>query len=261
MQDVHIHLEKGPYTKEWLNTFIETALTRNISEIWVLEHTHRFNEFLPIYQEMRELHPLQDQWIQNKQTQPLSNYTQFIKEMRALSFPIKINFGLEVCYFPQHESLIKQLISSFDFDFIVGSIHYIDNKAYDLKGISETVLWDAYETDFIYKRYFELMKQCIQSNLFDGLAHPDTIKMFNRYPSYDLTSTYQEIADCLNQHSMYTENNVGCYYRYHHSDKGLSDLCLSIFKAKKVDIKLATDSHTPDTVGIYLNEIADKTYQ
>lgn len=259
MKDVHMHLERGSYTKEYLNEFVKTALSRNIDEIWVLEHTHRFDEFMPIYQQVCEVNDLQKAWVTKKKTQPLKNFTDFIDAMKQEEFPIKIKFGLEVCYFPQHEKKIKELLDTYPFDFVVGSIHYIDDMAYDLAGISEETLWNRYDADWIYDRYFDLTKQLIKSDLFDGLAHPDTIKMFHIMPSYPMAPKFEEISQLLNEHNMYTENNVGCYYRYGHEDMGLSDEVLEVLKKNHVRLYCATDSHSPDSVGIHLHEVGPKT--
>ena len=255
MIDAHIHLEQGEYTLEWLNEFVKTAIERNIDEIWVLEHTHRFVEFMPIYQQVKEVNDLQKAWIEKKKLHALSEYLDFVAEMKKRDFPVKIKFGLEVCYFPQHEKFIKDLLDQCSLDFVVGSIHFIDNMAYDLKGISEQTLWDVYPIDWIWQRYFELMKQCIQSGLFDGIAHPDTLKMFHRMPSFDLTPYWENLADQLNEARMYTENNVGCHYRYGHEDVGLNPKVFQIFKDKKVKLYYATDSHHPKYVGIHLAEL------
>ncbi|MFR3591475.1 hypothetical protein [Eisenbergiella massiliensis] len=44
MIDAHVHLEKGPYTREWLQEFIFYAQERGIRKIYFLEHTHIFRE-------------------------------------------------------------------------------------------------------------------------------------------------------------------------------------------------------------------------
>ena len=36
MIDAHVHLEKGEYCIEWINEFIQYALTRGIEEIYFL---------------------------------------------------------------------------------------------------------------------------------------------------------------------------------------------------------------------------------
>ena len=38
MTDVHIHIEKGPYTKEWIDQFVQQAVSIGIDEIYPLEH-------------------------------------------------------------------------------------------------------------------------------------------------------------------------------------------------------------------------------
>lgn len=54
MIDAHVHLEKGPYTREWLQEFIIFARERGIREIYFLEHTHIFRECSPLYTEMAQ---------------------------------------------------------------------------------------------------------------------------------------------------------------------------------------------------------------
>ena len=33
MTDVHIHIERGPYTKEWIDQFVEQAVRMGLDEI------------------------------------------------------------------------------------------------------------------------------------------------------------------------------------------------------------------------------------
>ena len=54
----------------------------------------------------------------------------------------------------------------------------------------------------------------MQSSLFTQIGHPDTIKLFDIYPSYDLMPTYTHLAKLAAQKGIQMENNTGCYYRY-----------------------------------------------
>ena len=38
MKDVHIHIERGPYTKEWIDTFVKQAVEMGLDEILSLIH-------------------------------------------------------------------------------------------------------------------------------------------------------------------------------------------------------------------------------
>lgn len=44
MKHLHIHIERGPYTTEWIEKFIEKALSENLEEICLLEHSVRFTD-------------------------------------------------------------------------------------------------------------------------------------------------------------------------------------------------------------------------
>lgn len=49
MIDGHIHIERRPYTIDWINQFVKQAVKMQIDEIRLLEHCYRFEEFVPMY--------------------------------------------------------------------------------------------------------------------------------------------------------------------------------------------------------------------
>ena len=260
MIDGHMHLEYGDLSVEYILEFVNEAVNKGLDEIQILDHTHRFKEFECTYENLKK-YPQQKEWLENKKMKfhsTLEEYQNVINEVRKLDLPIKVKFGLEVCYVPEHEDTLRNILKDTSFDFLVGAIHSIDDILYDMS-FSKELLWDVYDTDHIYKRYYELVFKLIKSNLFTQLAHPDTIKMYNYYPSYDLNDTYIELAQLLNQHHMKAENNTGCYYRYHHSDMGLSDELLNIFKKYHVSMITASDAHKPSDVGTCIADVWDKT--
>jgi len=96
--------------------------------------------------------------------------------------------------------------------------------------------------------------RCVDSGLFDRLAHPDTIKMFDIYPDHDLTDTYMRLCEALRRNDVTAENNTGCHYRYGHKDIGLSDELLRMFRKEGVRIVTASDAHKPADVGSFIKE-------
>lgn len=259
MIDGHIHLENGPLTKEYVLEFVEEAKNKGLSEIQILDHTHRFIEFEPIYKELKE-YEIQKTWLANKKMKfkdHIQDFIDLMKEVQTMDLPVKVYYGLEVCYVPGHEEYIREVLSQYQFDFIVGAIHSIDGILYDM-GFSKELLWNQYDANHIYQRYYELVCQLIESDLFTQLAHPDQIKLFEIYPTYDLKPTYQKIAKLLNEHHMKAENNVGCYYRYKHPDMGLSDDFLDVLKENHVALITTSDAHKPSDVGSYIKEATIK---
>ena len=106
LQDYHVHaLAHGEYqyTYEWLKQFLITARERQIFELGFAEH---------------------DEFVSQIDTSVLKRLQE--------EFPdIKLRLGLEVDYIPGREDYIQQLEQSCDFDYIIGSVHFIDGWGFD----------------------------------------------------------------------------------------------------------------------------------
>ncbi len=181
MIDAHIHIERGPYTKEWIDHFVRQALYMNLDEIWILEHCYRFREFVPMYDGVCNYSRYIDHWFRETAgVLELSDYLRLIDEIRNSNPAMKINFGLEVCYFHQFEEFVYQHTKNLELDFIVGSVHFVDNFAFDHKREH----WNTVDVDTIFRRYFDVSIELAKSGIFDGIAHPDSIKLFGHRPSF-----------------------------------------------------------------------------
>lgn len=251
MKDVHIHIERGPYTKEWIDTFVKQAVEMGLDEIYLLEHSHRFQEFSPMYSGIRKYSEYQNSWYEKRTGLTIRQFTNLIEEMRQCTFPIQIKWGLEICYFPGYESLISDILQSFPFDFATGSIHWVNGFGFDHKA----ALWKGIDIELLYREYYDLMLALINSGLFTGLAHPDSIKCFNFLPAADLTPVYSLLADALNRHHMYAEQSGGIALNYGFPETGMNQCMLSILKEKNVEIQFASDAHRPEDVGKNIYEM------
>lgn len=258
--DGHMHLEYGDLSVEYVMEFVNRAKEVGLDKIQILDHTHRFKEFYHLYDDLREIE-VQRKWLDNPKYKFHNTLDEFIalkNEVQAMDLGIEVAFGLEICYVPGQEEFIKNIVSKYDFDFLVGSIHSIDGRLYDM-GFSKSILWDVIDTDTIYKRYYEIVFDLVKSDLFDQIGHVDTIKMFNYYPSYDLTPTYLEFARLCKEHHVIVENNTGASFRYGHSDIGLNKELLKILRDNGNEMITASDSHRPFEVGTNLDKIFEAT--
>lgn len=245
MTDTHIHLERGEYTLEWLNQFIGAAVDRNIDEICLLEHSHRFIEFERIYNSIAAYSSYQKDWLARHMDSRLKSYQNFILQMRSHTFPVKVRFGLEVCYIEGTEDTVARVRNGFDWDFITGSVHWIDGFGFDHK----PEFWVGKDVDRLYLRYYAIMKNLIRSNLFDTLAHPDSIKCFGHRPTIDLRQDYMEIACLLEKYSMRAEMSAGLHNNYGCGALGMNHEMLTALHNAGVKIVTASDAHRPEDVG------------
>lgn len=256
MIDGHMHLENGPLTVDYVMEFVNAGVKAGMDTIQILDHTHRFIEFAPMYDALKEASNEQKEWFEKKKLEPLSTYHELISQVKAMNLPIEVRFGLEVCYAPKDKALIKEVLSKYPYDFVIGSIHSIDALLYDMNSFSREILWDKYDTNTIYQRYYEIMEDMICSDLFTQIGHPDQLKLFHYEPTYDLIPTYQRLAKLAKEHDVYMENNTGIHYRYGHEDMGTNPIFLDILKSNGVKIMTASDAHKPEDVGKLIKEIS-----
>jgi histidinol-phosphatase (PHP family) len=249
MIDGHVHLENGELSKEYVYKFVESAKEKGITHLQILDHTHRFFEFKDCYQKVCEVSPLQKVWFEKKQKNYIQEYLNLIQELKADNQDIKLTFGLEVCYTPETEYVLKEILSKYDFDFLVGSVHSIDGYLYDMDAFSKELLWNKRSPKEIYEKYFNSLSKLIQSNLFTQVGHPDVIKMYQIDPQYDLRDTYKKLAKLAKNHNILMEDNTGAHYRYHHPDVGLNKDFRNILLENDVKIITASDAHYPEHVG------------
>ena len=84
--------------------------------------------------------------------------------------------------------------------------------------------------------------------MFNGIAHPDSIKLFGHQPSFPLLPYYNELADALAKNNMYAEMNSGCYRRCG-CEIGMDVDMIKAMKEHDVEILTASDAHRPEDVG------------
>ena len=257
MRDVHVHFlhgNKKGYTLDYLLGFVETALRMGIKEIYLLEHTHQFLEFERVYEPIRNYNDYQNNWIRDRMNTSIESYLRFIETAKKRTYPVTIKYGLEVCYIPDTADILATILDDYSFDFLTGAVHWIDSWGFDHRDQKE--LWHSMNVHEVYLRYYEISCELCESNLFTGLAHPDSIKCFGYIPSCDMSETYSNLTALLNEHEMYAENSGGLHLNYSKEiELGLNKELLNVFKQHHVRIYTASDAHKQSDVGANIKEL------
>lgn len=254
MTDAHVHLERGPYTAEWAEEFVTAAKNAGITELCLLDHSYLFREFVPLYDGLRRSSDFIDRWLTRRAgVHTLDEYFRLIERMRSRDYGITLRFGLEICFLPEQTDAIGQLIHHTPLDFTVGSVHFIDDFAFDHK----PELWQGIDVDHAYRRFFEHSAALAESGLFDGIAHPDSVKLFGHTPSFPLDETYDALAAALAKSGMYAEQNSGISRRTS-AEPGMAPALYRAMKRHNVPIRTASDAHTPADTGAGIRYFYDK---
>jgi histidinol-phosphatase (PHP family) len=169
----------------------------------------------------------------------LEPYIDAIVQARERGLPVKL--GLEVDYVPGRENETRELLAPYPWDYLLGSVHYIDGLGVD----GEPRLLDAVGVEEAWMRYFDTLAAAASSGLFDSLSHPDLVKIFGeRAASFD----YAPVADAIAAGGVAVEVSTAGLRKpvgelYPHPE------FLAACRGRGVPVTLGSDAHSPDVVG------------
>ena len=250
-QDMHTHLERAEYTTEWVDRFVAQAVATGVKRLCLVEHTHQFDDFDEMYEEARAYSPFQQNWFAIKRKRKLQEFADFAQEMRQRSYPVELLFGMEVCYMPGYEALVRKTLEGKGFQHIIGSVHFVDGFGFDLSKDQ----WQGIDVNRFYRRYFENARLLLQSGLFDVMGHPDSMKLFGILPDYPLDEEYESLAALAEQYQVAMEQNGGIHMKHPEIELGMAKGLLEACKRHHVKLITASDAHRPEDVGRNISEL------
>lgn len=254
-------LEEGEYSKWWLDYYLQEAINKGINEVGIVDHLYRFKETKAYFTKYidvtsSEMGKKQARWLDQVMVRSLSDFVEFIQSQKELwaSKGVQLKLGLEADYFVGGEAELQSLLAGFDFDYIIGSVHFHNGWGFDNPDLQQKFL--EYDLLELYKNHFEVVKKAAESKMFNFIAHLDNMKVFNYRPDEaSLMAMYKEVAGVLVTNDVATEINPGLYYRYPVKEMCPSSHFLDILIAEGVKFTMSSDSHFPNDIGIYSNEI------
>jgi histidinol-phosphatase (PHP family) len=180
LTDYHLHLRTDDpdasaaeyFSAANVERYREAASERGIAELGVSEHVYRFRQALEVWQ-----HPFWQQYAKDD----LDEYCAFVRKETDL------RLGIEADFVPGGEDRMANLLEARDFDYVVGSVHFLREGAVDMDDYS---VWNSGRSpEEVWRRYFQTIGESARSGLFDVVAHPDLVKYWgdgSRRPDGDL---------------------------------------------------------------------------
>lgn len=233
--DYHMHLENGPKELSYVEKFLKTAEERGISEIGFSEHCYRFHE---------AKHLLDNEWTAKRNVDSLKEYLDLLNEAKRRGWPIKI--GIEIDYIPENEELIRDFVAKYEWDYVLGSVHWLGTFGFDLK--ENISIWEKSNIEELWKQYFNTLLQAARSGIFDSLPHPDLIKIYGFYPQNDLSDFLNQIFTEIAKTGVALEASTAGW-RKHIGEMYPSEFILGLIKKHNIPLTLASDAHFAEDVG------------
>jgi histidinol-phosphatase (PHP family) len=189
LTDLHVHLRRDDldavaadyFTRANAERYREVASERGIDVLGVSEHVYRFTQSLEIWD-----HPF---WRENA-VDDIDAYCEFVRSETDLAL------GIEADFVAGREDRTANLLEARDWDYVLGSVHFIRGGAVDMEGDFD--VWRSADADQVWRRYFEHLGEAARTGLFDVLAHPDLVKVWGAgrpSPGGDLRRFYDLAMD------------------------------------------------------------------
>jgi histidinol-phosphatase (PHP family) len=237
--DYHMHLrapdESLDHSVEGVERFVEVAAERGLEEIGFTEHVYYFQETRDLWSVPYHVKRCQH---------PIEPYVDAVVEAKRQGLPVKL--GLEVDYVPGREEDTAEALASYPWDYLLGSIHFLDGKGID----GEPTLVEEVGVEEAWRRYYEALAQAAASGLFDSLAHPDLVRMWGQEIAWD----WDRVASTLE--GVYVEVSTSGLYKPHEKLYPDADL-LAAAHRRGIPITLASDAHVPANVGRDFDQAID----
>ena len=243
LTDYHLHLRPDDLTARAREHFTEdnvaryrtVARERGIAELGVSEHVHRFEQALAVWQ-----HPF---WRANA-VDDLDAYCGFVRERTDL------RLGIEADFVPGGEDRMANLLDERDFDYVLGSVHFLRDRAIDMD--DDHSVWDrGHSPEEIWRRYFQTLAEAARSGLFDILAHPDLVKVWGPErprPEGDLRRYYEPAVEAIAESDVAVEVSTAGLrkpVRELYPAEAFLEMCVDA----GAPVALSSDAHRPEDVG------------
>lgn len=186
-----------------------------------------------------------DDWRMNLDELP--RYVELVEEARAQFPSLAIRLGLECDFIAGREAWIEKLAGLADWDFLIGSVHYIA-PGWDVDNPKWIGRFREQPVAEIWARYWKIYEQCIRSGLFDFVAHPDLPKKFGFRPTGDLRAFYEPSIVALAEKKVAVEINTAGL-RKPVGELYPSREFLEMARAAEVPLLINSDAHAPGEVG------------
>ena len=234
LTDYHTHTPLCHHAQGWPADYARVAVERGLAELGFADHSPMPAALEPF-----------DDWRMALADMP--RYLEAVDAARSAFPQLPIRLGLEVDYLAGHEGWIEELAGMADWDFLIGSVHYIA-PGWDVDNPAHLSRFTTQPVAEIWELYFAAYEKCIRSRLFDFVGHPDLPKKFGHRPGGDLRRYYVPVIAALAETGTAFEINTAglrkpageCYPTLEF---------LNLAREAGVGLLINSDAHAPGEVG------------
>ncbi|OGV34233.1 MAG: hypothetical protein A2020_04415 [Lentisphaerae bacterium GWF2_45_14] len=108
-------------------------------------------------------------------------YRDITAKLQSLGSKVKVRIGLEVDWVPGQMEIVREKVESGNFDYIIGSVHYVDDFPFDNPAMLEEWAKPG-KQEWVWANYASLLTEYIMNFDFEIIGHMDLPKKFGHFP-------------------------------------------------------------------------------
>lgn len=244
--DYHTHHERCGHAVGKLEEYVQRGIALGIQQLGLSDH-------LPlIHVDPASYYP--------EMAMPMAELPRYVEECLTLKERyrgvIDLRMGLEADYIEGYEDQIREILSPYPWDYLIGSVHFLGE--WDITDYRQVHGWEGKDELEVYHLYYDAVKKSALSGLYDIIGHMDVIKRFGYGPQ---TPEGKAEVRTLELETLKVIADSGIAMELNAS--GLSKPCAEMFPAEHllqeafklgIPLTLGSDAHDPAKLGDGLQE-------
>jgi histidinol-phosphatase (PHP family) len=181
----------------------------------------------------------------------LENY---VREVRKISEKYRdkltVRLGIEVDYILGNEEILEKVLGSYEFDLIIGSVHFVDEICIDSSKDRALMEKEVRENGFnsFYSKYLYLVGKAVETGFFNIVGHMDLVRIWGFNPTNGFVEE-QKVLSLVKKRKMCLEV----------SSRGLRQPINSIYPSPRI-MKKACELGVPITIGTDAHSVEEIDY-
>lgn len=193
------------------------------------------------------------------QPNAVEEYFATIEALKQENATISIRTGLEFDWLDGSAAWLAPLAKDPRLDYTIGSVHFVGEDSIDLT----RVYWERLskdEVNAVIRRYWQILREMAESQLFDIAGHLDLYKKFGFYPTADMSDVITDALDAIADTHMAIELNTAGWRKDCRACYPTDELLAACLK-RQIPIVVSSDAHQAHLVAADFNRAYDVLYR
>lgn len=229
--DYHTHTPLCRHAEGGPEAYVDAALKAGLTEYGISDHAPAVPEPFDDWRMLEAELPEYFAWIERARTHAAGR--------------LPIRSGLECDWLQGCESWIEDLAGRSDWDYLIGSVHYLGD--WDFDNPKWLGRWAESDVEAVWSHYWKTYAAMAESGLFDILGHPDLVKKFAHVPAGDLDRFYEPVIDAIAASGCVIELNTAGWHKPC-AEAYPAPRFLELACSAGVPLVISSDSHSPGEV-------------